>query len=217
MWSITVVALLYILQIVLPETLGRLAKRQVHGIVLLLQWIGNTDRNIKFVLYVVLRPVDCCGQVAPIKLRRVVHQRIEVKFLLLAESSNGSLLLTLEHDATSQVTVLIVLDGSHFLEWTGEVSRRVHLLHDMGHVGRCKRFHFHLLLEVGRKPLLVFSFELFVLKEIASHDPIDLFEVLEHCQTRELFLMGHVLMKVIVRVHLRRGAAYIIEGSSRSW
>ena len=92
-----------------------------------------------------------------------MHQRIEVKFLLLAEGSDGSLLLALQHDATSQVTILVVLDGSHFLQWAGEVPRRMHLLHDVGHVGRCQRFHFHLLLEVGRQPLLVLFFKLFVL------------------------------------------------------
>ena len=135
-----------------------------------------------------------------------MHQRIVVVDRLLihgllsltTEGTNRPLLLAVKHDTASQLAVLVILDRANLLERAREVSRRVHLLHDMDHVGRGQLFLFHLLLEVSRQSLLVLLLQLFVLSEVVRHYPVDLLEILEDHQPRELFLVSHVLVQIVV-------------------
>lgn len=134
-----------------------------------------------------------------------MHQRVVIQHALLigllpltAEGADGSLLLAVKHDTASQATVLVVLNGADFLEGTCEVSRRVHLLHNVDHVGSGQLLLFHLLLEVSRQSLLVLFFQLLVLAEVVRHYPVYLLEVLQHGQPWELFLVRHVLEQIIV-------------------
>lgn len=89
--------------------------------------------------------------------------------------------------------ILICLNRADFLERADEVSWGVHFFHDACHGGCSLVFLLLLLEDFGRNSTFILLLELLVLQKVAGHDPINFFEILQHCQSRVLAFSWHVL------------------------
>lgn len=87
----------------------------------------------------------------------------------------------------------------------------MHLLHNGRHCRGGLVFDLLLLQHVQRNPLLVLRLKLLIFQEVAGHDTVDLFEVLEYGQSGALFLARHELLETVIRVYRGAGTSAFVE------
>ena len=93
----------------------------------------------------------------------------------------------------------------------------MHFLHDRSHGWGCLVLHLLLFENIPRDPTFVFLLQRFVFQKVWSHDPVDLFEILEDCESGRFFFAWHVLRQVVVRIQLHRSSPCLIESNCWCW
>lgn len=125
-----------------------------------------------------------------------MHYRIHVQLF----GSVGRLALALKHHTACQIDVLIILHGTNFTKRAHEIPWRMHLFHHCSHLRGGLLILFLPMLDILRNTFFVLGLQLFVLQEITCHNPINFLEILQHCESRLLFVSRHVLTQVVVRI-----------------
>jgi len=93
----------------------------------------------------------------------------------------------------------------------------MHFLHDTCHRGSSLILYPLLFKNISRNSAFVFLLQRLVFQKVWSHNSVDLFEVLQDCQSRVLLLARHVLGQMVVRIQLHGGPPCLIESCSGVW
>lgn len=180
-----------------PKALCWLSKDQVHAVMLLFINIQLFD-SIGILHHRDIRAINGGRVGGLVELRRVVHKRGHVWIYFPRCSSMHRVIQTCQ--VPGKRYILVSLNWANLAKRARKIPRRMHFLHDRSHGWGCLVLHLLLFEYIPRDPTFVFLLQRFVFQKVWSHDPVDLFEILEDCESGRFFFAWHVLRQVVVRI-----------------
>jgi len=160
--------------------LCRLSESKVHRVVSLHIVVGESVKTYVVLLKRHLSSINRWAVGILVELWASVIQRSHVlnKLSRVLRLCPQTLMVVVKHDASSQVSVLIICSWPKLPHWLHKVSWTMHLLHNCSHL-RC---HFLLMLclckYIWRNSFLILALKLLLLHESVGHYSVDLLEVL---------------------------------------